>query len=48
MQRLTSLRELDAELAKNKSFCVVDGIDLRKLARKMVPERKLIEVSVAL
>lgn len=44
VQRLTSLRELDAELAKNKSFCIVDGVDLRKLARRMVPERKLVEV----
>jgi hypothetical protein len=43
---MTSLKELDAELLHSKAFSVVNGVDMRKLCKFLVPEKDLIEVTV--
>jgi len=45
MQKITSLKELDAELLQSKPFVDVNGVDLRKLCKFVVPEKDLVEVS---
>jgi len=44
IQKMASLKELDAELLQSKPFSVVDGVDLRKLCQFMVPEKDIHEV----
>jgi len=43
VQRMASLKELDAELMQSKPFSVVDGVNLRKLCKFIVPEKQLME-----
>ncbi len=44
LQRMASLNELDAELSQTKALSVVDGVNLRKLCKFLVPEKELGEV----
>lgn len=48
IQRMASLKELDAELMQSKPFSVVDGVNLRKLCKFLVPEKLLMEVILTL
>lgn len=43
---MASLSELDAELSQAKALSVVDGVNLRKLCKFLVPEKELSEVGV--
>jgi len=43
LQRMASLSELDAELSQTKALSVVDGVNLRKLCKFLVPEKELSE-----
>ncbi|ODM90171.1 Intraflagellar transport protein 43 B [Orchesella cincta] len=43
IQRMASLKELDEELMQSKPFSVVDGVNLRKLCKFIVPEKQLME-----
>ncbi|XP_021946748.1 intraflagellar transport protein 43 homolog [Folsomia candida] len=43
LQRIASLTELDAELSQTKALSVVDGVNLRKLCKFIVPEKELVE-----
>lgn len=43
---MASLKELDAELMQSKPFSVVDGVNLRKLCKFIVPEKLLMEVII--
>jgi len=43
VQRMASLKELDAELMQSKPFSVVDGVNLRKLCKFIVPGKQLME-----